>query len=94
MREYEVVLIVHPDLDSSAFDGVVERVQEWIQEEGGRVDKTDVWGKKQLAYPIRKKNEGQYVLLDAQMPPTAISDVERNLNLLEPVMRYMITAKE
>ena len=94
MREYELVFIVHPDLDSSAFDEIVERVQGWIKDEGGQVDKTDVWGKRQLAYPIRKKNEGQYVLIDTQLPNTAIKGLEYNMNLLEPIMRYLITAKE
>lgn len=94
MREYELVFIVDPDLESTAFEEIVERVQGWIKDEGGQVDKTDIWGKKQLAYPIRKKNEGQYVLLETQLPPTAITGVEYNLNLLEPVMRFMITSKE
>jgi small subunit ribosomal protein S6 len=94
MREYELVFIVHPDLDTSAFDEIVERVQGWIKDEGGQVVKTDVWGKKQLAYPIRKKTEGQYVLIETQLPPTAVHGIERNMNLLEPVMRFLITGKE
>jgi small subunit ribosomal protein S6 len=94
MREYELVFIVHPDLDTSAFNEVVERVQGWITDEGGKVVKTDVWGKKPLAYPIRKKSEGQYVVIDTELPPAAIRGIERNLNLLEPVMRFLIAGKE
>jgi small subunit ribosomal protein S6 len=94
MRDYELVFIVHPDLESTAFTEIVERVQGWIKDEGGKIGKTDIWGKRPLAYPIRKKLEGQYVLIESQMPPAAIHELEHNLSLLEPVMRYLITKKE
>ncbi len=94
MRDYELVFIVHPDLETAAFDEVVEKVQGWISEEGGEISKVDVWGKRKMAYPIRKKEEGQYVLLETKMLPTAIPVLERNLRLLEPVMRFLVTNKE
>jgi small subunit ribosomal protein S6 len=94
MREYELIFIVHPDLETAAFDEVVEKVQGWITEEGGEISKVDVWGKRKMAYPIRKKEEGQYVLLETKMPPTSIIVLERNLRLLEPVMRFLVTNKE
>lgn len=94
MRDYEVVFIVHPDLDESAFDEVVDRVTGWITEAGGTVSNKDVWGKRELAYPIRKKKEGQYVLLNTQMAPSFCATLERNMRFLEPVMRFLITHKE
>jgi small subunit ribosomal protein S6 len=94
MRNYEVVFIVHPDLDDSAFADVVDRVKGWIAEADGKVSKVDLWGKRKLAYPIRKQNEGQYVLMKTQMSPSFCSDLERNLQLLEPVLRYLITVEE
>ncbi len=94
MREYELIFIVHPDLETAAFDEVVEKVQGWITEEGGEISKVDVWGKRKMAYPIRKKEEGQYVLLETKMPPTSILNLERNLRLLEPVMRFLVTNRE
>jgi small subunit ribosomal protein S6 len=94
MRDYELIFIVHPDLETAAFDEVVEKVQGWITEDGGEISKVDVWGKRKMAYPIRKKEEGQYVLLETKMLPTSIPNLERNLRLLEPVMRFLVTNRE
>ena len=93
MREYELVLIVHPDLDEAAFNEIVERVSGWITEDGGEIIKTDIWGKRQLAYPIQKLNEGQYVLLDIKMNPQFAKTVERDLRYIEPVLRFSLIAK-
>ena len=94
MREYELIFIVHPDLEEAATNEVVERVQGWITEAGGKVNKVDPWGKRRLAYPIRKQNEGQYFFLLVEMNPISVADIERSLRLLEPVMRFLITAVE
>ena len=94
MREYELIFIVHPDLDETATSEVVERVKTWITEAGGTIDKVDPWGKRKLAYPIRKQNDGQYFFLTVKMDPTFIAEMERNLRFLEPVMRFLITAVE
>jgi small subunit ribosomal protein S6 len=90
MRNYELVCIVQPDLDETAFNETVERVKSWITDAGGSVSKVDVWGKRKLAYLIRKQREGQYVLLQAQIAPAFNSELERNLRFLEPVMRYLL----
>lgn len=90
MREYELALVVHPDLDDTAFKDVVEKVKGWITEGGGTVSKVDLWGKRKLAYAIHKQKEGQYVILKTEMPPTFSAQLERNLRFLEPVMRFLI----
>ena len=92
MRDYEVVFIVHPDLEEAAFNEVIERVQGWITDAGGSITKVDLWGKRKLAYEIRKQKEGQYALLQANMQPEFCTELERNLRLLEPVMRFMIVS--
>ena len=94
MRNYDVIIIVHPELDETALTGVVERVQSWITDAGGQIAKVDSWGKRRMAYSIRKQREGQYVVVNASIPPVFTTELERNLRLLEPVMRYMITAVE
>jgi small subunit ribosomal protein S6 len=91
MRDYELVFIVRPDLDDNAFKDVVERVRSWITEAGGTVSKVDLWGKRKLAYTIRKQKEGQYVLIKSQMPTEFCATLERNLRFLEPVMRFLVT---
>jgi small subunit ribosomal protein S6 len=94
MRQYEVAFIVHPDQDDTAFKEMVDRVQDWIKNAGGKVLKVDLWGKKKLAYEIRKQTEGQYVFLETEMPPAFCTELERNLGLQEAVLRYMITVNE
>ena len=71
MRNYEVVFIVNPDLDETALTGVVDQVKAWITDAGGTVEKVDLWGKRRMAYLIRKQREGQYVLLTVcnSLPP-------------------------
>ena len=93
MRSYEVVFIVHPDLDENALKSVIDRVQGWITGAGGSVDKVDLWGKRRLAYSIRKQREGQYVYMDAQFNPAFSAELERNLRFDEPVMRFSIISK-
>jgi small subunit ribosomal protein S6 len=94
MRDYELIFIVHPDLEQTAFDEVVDRVKGWVGDEGGALSKVDIWGKRRLAYPINKKGEGQYVYIETQLPPDSVVNLERNLRLQEPILRFLITAKE
>lgn len=94
MRDYEVVVVIHPDLEETALNEVVGKVQEWIGGSGGSISKVDLWGKRKLAYEIRKQREGQYVLLQTQMEPEFCSELERNLRFLEPVLRFLIVSLE
>lgn len=90
MREYELVFIVHPDLDETALKDVVEKVKGWITEAGGSISKVDFWGKKKLAYLIRKQKEGHYVFFRTQMDPSFGATLERNLRFTEPVLRFLL----
>jgi len=94
MHLYELVIIFHPDLDDEAIEQALERVNGWITTGGGSIDKTDKWGKRRMAYEIQKQNEGIYYLFNLSMPPTLVTELERNLVLLETVMRHMIVAKK
>ena len=91
MRNYELVCIVQPDLDETAFNEAVDRIKSWVTDSGGKVSKVDVWGKRKLAYLIRKQREGQYVLLNIDLPTEATQNLERNILFMEPVMRHMLT---
>jgi len=94
MRKYELVFIIHPDLDENATKEIVDRVTGWITEGGGKVDKVDPWGKRKLAYEIQNQTEGQYFLVQAQMATSSISELENNLRYLEPILRHLITVIE
>lgn len=92
MRNYEITYIAHPDLDSNSFKKLNEQVNSWIKDGGGKITKTDIWGKRMMAYPIRKQNEGQYVLLTTEMEPSFGTELERQFGLQESVMRFLIIA--
>jgi small subunit ribosomal protein S6 len=94
MRNYELVLILQADLDEASFNAAIDKVKGWITEGKGSVEKVDIWGKRRLAYPIRKQTEGQYALLTVKMEPSFTSKLEGNLRLLEPVMRFLIKLVE
>ena len=90
MHKYEVVVILHPDLDESAITELIEKVQGWITGAGGTVEKVDRWGKRRLAYQIRKQRDGYYVMINALIPAEFNTELERNLQIQESVMRFMI----
>ena len=92
MRNYELVCIFQPELDETAFKGAVERVSSWVTDAGGSVDKVEIWGRRRLAYHIRKQSEGQYVLLNISLDPKAASGLERNIRYLETVLRHLLSA--
>ena len=94
MRTYELTYIIHPDLDESAFKALSDQIAGWIKDGGGKITKTDVWGKRKMAYEIRKQGEGQYVHLSVEMDPSFGSELERQLRLQESVLRYLIVAVE
>jgi small subunit ribosomal protein S6 len=94
MRAYELTIIVNPELDDSAFNEIVERVKSWITDPGGEITNIDFWGKRKLAYEINKLTEGNYVLIDTNISPTYCVELERNLGLAEPIMRYLLVSKE
>jgi len=91
MRKYELICIIQPDLDETAFNSVLDRVKGWIGESGGSVDKVDVWGRRKMAYMIRKQKEGQYVLLNVTLNPAATTELDRNLRYQESILRHMLS---
>ncbi len=91
VRTYEMVFLAHPDLDEAAVQSLTRNIQERVQKLGGKVTQVDFWGKRQLAYPIRKRREAYYVLLHMMMPAKAMAELEYYLRYQEPIVRYLIT---
>ena len=94
MRKYEIIFIAHPDLDEENLNNVVEKVKGWIADDKGEVVSVDNWGKKRMAYRIRKQRDGQYVLITANMEPAAVKNLSQNMRFVESIMRSMITVVE
>ena len=93
-NEYELVFIAHPDLDEEGVTSITEKAQSWIDAAGGEVTYTDLWGRRKLAYPVRKQTEGSYVLLRALLPPQAITELERELKLMDGILRHLVVRAE
>jgi small subunit ribosomal protein S6 len=94
MRNYEVGIIVHPEVNPDALNTLVEKIKAWIAESGGSVTKIDQWGKRRLAYVIRKQQDGQYLFIYADMPANATATLERNLRFAEQILRFAIVRPE
>jgi len=94
MRQYELILILQPDLDEEANQGVIERVSNMITGNGGNILKTDNWGTQQLAYEIRDFRDGYYTYMEVEFPPEYGAELKQNLRYIEPIIRYMLTRKE
>ena len=95
MREYEVTVIIQPQLDEAERTQLIERLSNLLipgsKEDGALV--ANHWGVRQLAYPIKKFQEGYYVLYEAKVDPTRIKDIERSMQYNEDVLRYLVVRK-
>ena len=90
MREYEIMVIVSPDVDDRQVQGVVEKPFEAFKAAGGTVDNVDMWGRRRLAYDIQKKSEGIYVVLELTCTPQTVAELDRQLNLNESILRTKV----
>jgi ribosomal protein S6 len=93
MNQYEVLYVIIPELDEEANQSVQDKFAKIITDNGGEIEKTDVWGKRRLAYAIDYKTEGFYVLVNFSAKPELPRELERNLRNDERIMRYMVTRK-
>jgi len=94
VRSYELIFIVHPDVSGDNLTAVIDRVKELVQRDGGKVVKTEPWGMRRLAYPIQKRWEGQYVLMQLELDSQGVSALERGLGLTEQIMRHLVVRLE
>ena len=90
VRNYELIFIVHPEVDDEGLAAVVETVKGLVSRNGGAVVKVDHWGLRRLAYPIKNQWEGQYVFMLLGMDPAGITELERGLVLVEQVIRHSV----
>ncbi len=94
MRDYELVMIVSPEVADEAVSSTVERVQGFIAEQGGEVKEVNPWGRRKLAYSIDGHREGSYVVAQLSLDPQGVSALEENLRLSEDVIRHLVVKQE
>ncbi|MBI4034414.1 30S ribosomal protein S6 [Candidatus Saccharibacteria bacterium] len=90
LNQYEIVVLYDPglELDLAKAEAKIEAA---IKDAGGKITKTDNWGKRKLAYPIAKQDFAIYVFYTAEIPATGVGQIERALNITDEVIRFMIT---
>ena len=93
MTKYEVMLILDPALEDAVKEQTVETVKGIIETEG-TVGEIDTWGMRKLAYPINKKAEGYYVVVNFEAEPTLPKELDRRLRISDNVMRHIIVNKD
>ncbi len=90
MREYELVLIINPELEEAETESLIEGVTSNIDSNGGEVLKVDAWGKRRLAFPIKKNNDGYYVLLIFRSEPAFVLQLSNSFRVIETIIRHMV----
>ncbi|MBL8116262.1 MAG: 30S ribosomal protein S6 [Anaerolineae bacterium] len=90
-HQYELTFIVRIDPNEEVINNAITQVQAWVEaEERGQVTKIDRWGRRKLAYEIDKQRDGFYVLMNAEIDPQNLPELERNLRLSPSVLRYLL----
>jgi small subunit ribosomal protein S6 len=96
MREYEVTIILPPNLEETPRKELLERVLGWmaVGDDDAAKPVVHTWGKRRMAYEIRGFKEGFYVFYEAKLDPAQIAELERNFQFTEEIMRYLVVRKE
>jgi small subunit ribosomal protein S6 len=93
VRNYELMIILDPDLEERTIAPSLDRFLTVVTNSGGTV-KTEIWGRRRMAYEIDKKPEGIYAIVDIQAEPAAVQELDRQLNLNESVLRTKLMRPE
>jgi len=92
--DYELTLILEPDLTTDAQKKLITKIKKLVEDNKGKVEKTDDWGKKDFAYPIAKKNFGYYLLMTFSTDGEGIIGVDKKLKSEEGILRYLLIKRE
>ena len=94
MQDYELVLIVSPEMDEEQASGTVEGVTNFITEKGGIIGEVNHWGKRKLGYPINHLSEGDYFLALFKLEPEFTKELEDKLKLSRDIIRHLLVKAE
>ena len=94
MRKYETIFILHPSLDEEAVKANVEKFKGVIENGGGVIESVDFWGKRKLAYEIKKINEGYYYLVNFNADPELPKELDRVFRITDTIVRHIIISNE
>ena len=89
MKEYELTVLIHPDLEAD-LETPLTKVRDIIKNAGGKILREDNWGKKKLAYPINREEFAVYVYMDVELPADAPLKISNTFNITDEVIRYLL----
>jgi small subunit ribosomal protein S6 len=90
MSSYELVLIISPEVVDEEMPDFITKLSELVNKVGGSVDEVNQWGRRKLAYPIKRSTEGSYVLTKVKMKPALTKELEENLRLSGKILRHLL----
>lgn len=90
MRQYELMMILSPEIDERAIAPTIEKLIAVVPAEGGTIDNTDIWGRRRMSFEIAKKSEGVYAVINFTASPATSKELERQLGLNESVLRIKV----
>lgn len=90
MNQYEIAVLYHPDLEID-LEKAENKVKKIIEGNGGKIVKADNWGKRKLAYTIKKQDFAVYVFYTVEMPAENVAKIEQTFNITDEILRFLIT---
>ena len=90
-KMYELIVLIHPDLEAN-LDGALSKIKNIVTSAGGKIEKENIWGKKKLAYQIKKEDFAVYVYFEVDLPAEAPIEISNTLNITDEVLRYLLVA--
>ena len=94
MREYELTLILVPKLEDKDLEKLQTNIKKWLEENKAKVQKSEDWGVKRLAYPIAKNQEARYLFYTFKAEVAGFSELEKKIGLEEKILRYLLIRKD
>ena len=94
MRHYELMVILDPDIEERTVAPALDQFLTVVKNDGGSVEKVDIWGRRRMSFEIAKKAEGIYAVVDLQAEPATVKELDRQLNLNEAILRTKVLRPE
>lgn len=90
MSNYEIVFVISPEVTDEDVPNTIDKISELVSKSGGSVTEVSQWGRRKLAYPIKRFTEGNYVLAQLELKPSLTKELEANLRLSNDVLRHLL----